>query len=283
MAKLAEANRIVKKVTDEVTALEAKLKRLEDAFAEASAEMNQLIENSAMTEKKLTMAERLVTGLGDEKIRWSENIKTMKLEAVSLIGDSLLSAAFVSYIGAFSVVFRRTLFDEVWEPDLRQRNIPASESVSPLDLLSNVSVRAEWQTEGLPADQLSIENATIITNCARWPLLIDPQLQGINWIRSREAAHDLKVITQGGKFLDAVERAISMGNPLIIENLSEKIEPVLEPVLSRATVKRGGQLFIKIGDNDDVEYDKNFRLYLQSKMPNPHYQPEVAAQTMLIK
>jgi len=47
-------------------------------------------------------------------------------------------------------------------------------------------------------------------------------------------------------------------------------------------VKRGGMVFIKLGDKDDVEYDKNFKLFLQSKMPNPHYIPEIAAQTTLI-
>jgi len=40
--------------------------------------------------------------------------------------------------------------------------------------------------------------------------------------------------------------------------------------------------FIKLGDKDDVEYDANFKLYLQTKMPNPHYPPEVAAQTTLV-
>merc|ERR1719158_956623 len=73
-----------------------------------------------------------------------------------------------------------------------------------------------------------------------------------------------------------------MGQPLIIENIGEYIDPVLEPVLSRSTVRRGGMVFIKLGDKDDVEYDANFRLYLQTKIPNPHYQPEVAAQTTLI-
>jgi dynein heavy chain len=112
--------------------------------------------------------------------------------------------------------------------------------------------------------------------------MIDPQLQGIVWIKNREAENDLKVITQSGKFLDSVERAISMGNPLIIENLPDAIAPVLEPVLSRSTVKRGGMVFIKLGDKDDVEWDANFRLYLQTKLQNPHYIPEVAAQTTLI-
>lgn len=38
---------------------------------------------------------------------------------------------------------------------------------------------AEWQNERLPSDQISIENGGIITQCQRWPLMIDPQLQGI--------------------------------------------------------------------------------------------------------
>merc|ERR1712196_685533 len=90
---------------------------------------------------------------------------------------------------------------------------------------------------------------------APWPLMIDPQLQGVTWIKSREAENDMKTLTQSGKFLDAVERAISMGNPLLIENLPETIDAVMEPVLARSTVKRGGMVFIKIGDKDDVEYD----------------------------
>lgn len=37
---------------------------------------------------------------------------------------------------------------------------------------------AQWNNEGLPGDRMSVENATILTNCDRWPLMIDPQLQG---------------------------------------------------------------------------------------------------------
>ena len=30
---------------------------------------------------------------------------------------------------------------------------------------------------------MSLQNAAIITNCSRWPLIIDPQLQGTNWLK----------------------------------------------------------------------------------------------------
>jgi dynein heavy chain len=39
---------------------------------------------------------------------------------------------------------------------------------------------AQWSNEGLPGDRMSIENATVLTNCDRWPLMIDPQLQGLS-------------------------------------------------------------------------------------------------------
>lgn len=37
-----------------------------------------------------------------------------------------------------------------------------------------------------------------------------------------------------------------------------------------------------VSDAIQVEYDNNFRLYLQTKLSNPHYRPEINAQTTLV-
>lgn len=51
-----------------------------------------------------------------------------------------------------------------------------------------------WTSEGLPPDELSIENGILTTRASRFPLCIDPQQQALNWIRKKEEANNLKVI-----------------------------------------------------------------------------------------
>ncbi len=67
-----------------------------------------------------------------------------------------------------------------------------------LSLLTDAATIAHWNNENLPNDRMSIENATILTNAERWPLMIDPQLQGIKWIKTREGS-DLKVVRLGAR------------------------------------------------------------------------------------
>lgn len=40
-------------------------------------------------------------------------------------------------------------------------------------------------------------------------------------------------------YLDVIERALACGETVLIENLPEKVDPVLEPLLGRNTVKKG--------------------------------------------
>ena len=73
-----------------------------------------------------------------------------------------------------------------------------SEGLDVLQLLTDGAQIATWNNENLPSDRMSIENATILSNTERWPLMIDPQLQGVKWIKTREG-EDLKVIHLGSK------------------------------------------------------------------------------------
>ncbi|CAH8620633.1 unnamed protein product [Schistosoma intercalatum] len=279
--ELRQATEKLETIQKKIKDLEEKLKKLTDEFETATMEKQKCQDEAELTYKTIELANRLVGGLASEKIRWAQQVKQYKEQAITLPGDILLTAAFLSYVGCFTKRYRTELLDQHWIPFLKSINpsIPITDGLDPLDMLIDDAVIAAWNNEGLPSDRMSIENATILTNAERWPLMIDPQLQGVKWIKTRYAT-DLKVIRLGSKgYLDQIERAISSGDTVLLENIEESVDPVLDSLLGRKTIKKGRA--IRLGDKE-IEYSPEFRLILQTKLANPHYKPEMQAQTTLI-
>ncbi|KAL0236998.1 hypothetical protein PCE1_000395 [Barthelona sp. PCE] len=285
--QLEAARSKLQKTNDHVQRLTNKLGNLKRKFEEATKAKQDVIDEARSTEARLNLANRLVNGLGGEKVRWAQGIGELKKQENTLIGDIILSSAFVSYLGPFNRYYRDHLIQEKWLPKLKQLKIPISASgENPLNMMTNDATIAKWNNQGLPNDSVSIENAAIISNCARWPLIIDPQLQGISWLRNLYGAEAeerpvFALQMTDRKYMDTVERAISEGQTIIVENVKETIDVLLDPIINRNIAKKGRSLYIKLGDKE-VDFDSKYRMVLQSKMPNPHYQPETQAQTTLI-
>lgn len=161
-------------------------------------------------------------------------------QGTTLPGDTLLITAFISYVGCFTKQFRLDL-NKLWLNNLRSLEppIPITEGLDSLSLLTDDTTVALWQNEGLPSDRMSIENATILSNSERWPLMIDPQLQGVKWIKQKYG-EDLRIIRIGQKgYLDTIEEALINGKTVLIENITETLDPVLDPLLGRNLIKKG--------------------------------------------
>lgn len=86
---------------------------------------------------------------------------------------------------------------------------------------------------------MSSENATILTNSSRWPLMIDPQLQGTKWIKNKYG-EDLIVLRLTQKnYLDKIEYAIANGEIILLESITETVDAVLDPIVGRVLIKKG--------------------------------------------
>jgi dynein heavy chain len=129
---------------------------------------------------------------------------------------------------------------------------------------------------------VSTENGAILTNSERFSLIIDPQLQGIQWIRKTYDSKGLKVTRLSNpKMVKTIEFSVESGDPVLIENLENSIDAVIQPVYARAVVKRGKSKYIKMGDKE-LQLHPNFNLFLHTKLSNPHYPPEIQAECTLI-
>jgi dynein heavy chain len=91
-----------------------------------------------------------------------------------------------------------------------------------------------WSLQGLPNDSFSVENAIINQYTRRWPLFIDPQGQANRWIKSKFKENGIKVLKfTDNTYLKYLEGGIRMGTPIMMENVSEDLDPAIEPLLSK--------------------------------------------------
>uniref|UniRef100_A0A8P0TGT1 Dynein axonemal heavy chain 3 n=1 Tax=Canis lupus familiaris TaxID=9615 RepID=A0A8P0TGT1_CANLF len=265
----------------ELKLVEDRLQALNDDFEEMNTKKKTLEENIEICSQKLIRAEKLISGLGGEKDRWTEAARQLGIRYTNLTGDVLLSSGTVAYLGAFTVDYRARC-QKQWLAQCKDKVIPSSSDFSLSNTLGDpVKIRA-WQIAGLPIDSFSIDNGIIVTNSRRWALMIDPQGQANKWIKNMEKANKLSII----KFSDAnyvrtLENALQFGTPVLLENVGEELDAFIEPILLKSTFRQQGVEYMRLGENI-IEYSRDFKLYITTRLRNPHYLPEVAVKVCLL-
>jgi len=281
MEKLAGEQKKLQAVQDELAAVIAKVDGLQATCDKCVNEKQELQDMADTTAKRLVRAGKLTSGLADEAVSWNETVEVLRDGFMNLTGDVFLAAAFIAYCGPFTTGYRKECLEQ-WVSQCAERSIPASPVFSLPHVMGDAVETAEWQIWGLPVDDYSTENGILTTRGKRWPLAIDPQGQANKWMRNMEAANQVKVVKgNDATILRTLENAIRMGTPVILEDVGEELDPALEPVLQKQIFKQGGRLLIRVGDGD-VDYNEDFKFYLTTKLPNPHYLPEVCIKVTII-
>eukprot|EP00798_Chlamydomonas_sp_ICE-L_P008519 gene8518-4817_t len=282
-AKLAEAESEFAELMVGLNAKKAELKEVEDRLAALNAKLAEMQQKKKqlefdvdLCEKKLDRATKLIGGLGGEKTRWTEVALKLGEDYENLTGDVLLSSGFIAYLGAFTSAYRDEATTE-WTKLCKEEKIPCSDTFR----CGHFKIR-DWVIDGLPNDSFSIDNGIMVSKARRWPLLIDPQGQANRWIRNMESKSQLEVLKlSDGDYVRRLEMCIQFGNPVLLENVGEELDPTLEPLLLKNVFKQGGGLCIRLGDST-IEYSESFRFYITTKLRNPHYLPEVAVKVTLL-
>ncbi|KAI3380917.1 hypothetical protein SNEBB_002522 [Seison nebaliae] len=258
------------------------LAKKNDEFQATEREKKDLEEEKDLCATKLERAEKLIGGLGGEKSRWTQQAELLGQRYVTLTGDVLMSAGIVAYLGSFTVDFRQNCIDN-WTRNLNEMKIPSSgERFSLNSTLGNPVEIRDWQICGLPVDAFSIDNGIIVKSSRRWPLMIDPQGQANKWVKNMEKQNRLEVIKLNEPtYSRTLENCIQFGYPCLLENVGEELDPLLEPILLKQIIKQQNVDYIKLGDNL-IEYSLDFRLFITTKLRNPHYLPEVSVKVVLV-
>ncbi|XP_068037518.1 cytoplasmic dynein 2 heavy chain 1 isoform X5 [Anomalospiza imberbis] len=258
-----------RKLEDLLNSVGQKVLELKDKFQNRTTEAAKLEAELSKAQKTLKAAEVLINQLDREHKRWSTQVSEITDDLATLPKRAQLAAAFITYLSAAPEDQRKNSLDE-WTK---------SAGLEKFDLRRFLCTESEelvWKSEGLPSDDLSIENALVILQSKVCPFLIDPSFRATEWLKTHLKESRLEVINQQDtNFLTALELAVRFGKTLIIQEM-DGVEPVLYPLLRKDLIAQGPRYAIQIGEKL-IDYNEEFRLFLSTRNPNPSIPPDASS------
>ncbi|XP_050426983.1 dynein axonemal heavy chain 10-like [Adelges cooleyi] len=269
------------KLNRDLTIIMNNLNELNERYQRAMEERKILQEETNLMQKRLIAADKLITGLSSENERWRNDYANLEIDMLKIFGNCLMSASFLAYTAPFSYEFRIDMLFNDWYNKILESDVPISQPFKlEVELCDEVTI-ATWNSEGLPPDDLSIQNGILTVRSSRFTLCIDPQQQALNWIKKKEEANNLKILSfSDSDYLKYLESSIIYGSPVLFQDV-DYIDPIIENVLEKNIKTVGGRKFVILGDKE-VDYDPKFCLYLTTKLANPSFNPSVYTKSTVI-
>ena len=85
--------------------------------------------------------------------------------------------------------------------------------------------------------------------------MIDPQGQANKWVKNMEKESKMSVIKlTDSDYMRTLENCVTFGNPLLLENVYEDLDPSLEPLLLKQTFKQSKCSPIFVNVLSDVDF-----------------------------
>lgn len=269
-----------KLVQETLEKLEGSIATYKDEYAGLISETQAIKLEMARVQEKVDRSSTLLASLSQEESRWGRDSEEFAQEMTTLIGDALLSAGFLTYLGYFDQRHRKSLWSEMLE-HLIASNISAKPDLALPEYLATADDRAKWIAAGLPVDDLATENAMMLQRFNRYPLLIDPTGQASTFLAN--FYREKKVMSTSfidASFVKNLESALRFGSPLLVHDV-ENLDPVLNSVLNREVRRSGGRNLIRVG-NQDIDLSPAFTLFLATRDPLIAIPPDLSSRVTVV-
>lgn len=263
-----------------VVQLEASINSYKQEYATLISETQAIKTEMEQVQAKVDRSMTLVTSLASEQERWESGNVTFDQEMSTLVGDVLLSSAYLAYAGYFDQEHRSLLWKD-WYSHLAAAGIAVKDNLSLKDYLSTVDEQSQWQADALPNDTLCMENAIMLSSFDRFPLLIDPSGQAIDYVKNSYKTQRLVVTSFSDvAFLKNLEGALRFGSPILIMD-AENIDPIINPILNRETHKTGGRVLVRLGQQE-IDLSPSFNLLLACRDSTAVFAPDVCSRVTFV-
>lgn len=263
-----------------ISELETSIEKYKDEYAALIRETQAIKTEMERVQSKVDRSMKLLESLSSEKSRWEVGSRTFDTEMGTIVGDVLLSAAFLAYAGFFDQHYREVMWQE-WSSHLSDANIKFKAELSLPEYLSTADDRLSWQSKSLPSDNLCTENAIMIKRFSRYPLIIDPTGQATTFLLNEYKDRKITVTSfLDEAFLKVLESALRFGNTLLIQDV-EHLDPILNPVLNREIRRTGGRVLIRLG-SQDIDFSPSFTMFLSTRDPSVEFSPDICSRVTFV-
>lgn len=267
-------NKLAKK-DDELSKIDKRVAELKASYKQKLSESEVLKMNVQDATEKIDKAKVLLDKLLGEKSRWEKTVNGIQ-EAINITPrDSLLAIAFITYLSLGS--------EERREKYMKQfRELLYREDFVFRRFMSEESQILEYISEGLPPDQLTVENALVACNSHRTPLVIDPDNNLSEWIvRRHSSAKDNEIVfSRESKLMNKIELSIRFGKTLVVRDI-DKIDPLFFSILKKDVKKIGPRMVVQIGEKV-VDWNSDFKMIFLSRDSSLKLEPFASSLVNLI-
>ena len=263
-----------------IVELEQSIGQYKEEYANLIAQAEAIKAGLTTVQDKVNRSIQLLKSLGSERQRWEKSSEGFRAQMDTIVGDVLLSAAFLAYAGYFDQQLRQSLFNN-WSGHLKDAAVDFRTDIARTEYLSNPDERLRWQGNALPADDLCTENAVMLRRFNRFPLIIDPSGQATQFLLNEYKDKKItKTSFLDDSFRKNLESALRFGNPLLVQDV-ESYDPILNAVLNKEVKRTGGRVLITLGDQD-IDLSPTFQIFLSTRDPTVEFPADVCSRVTFV-